>query len=96
MNKKIQVIILTSLFLIFIAPVALAKNQPNDHLYTYLSDDSIYKEYKNASITERKKMIVTAYKDLEKDLGKSLIDVDLKPNSISNNNIFFIPSILED
>ena len=88
MNKKIQVIMLTILFLMNIAPVALAENKPNDdHLYTYLTDENIYKEYKNASLNTRKKMKVTAYKDSE----ESTINVDLITNIISK-----ISSVLED
>ncbi|MFJ8260673.1 hypothetical protein ACIQ4I_01780 [Rummeliibacillus sp. NPDC094406] len=96
MIKNLLLILLTTTLLLNIAPAALAKNSQIDEFYKYLTDEKIYKEYKDATINVRKKMKITAYKDIEKELGKYSFDVGFLPNSIPKNDVYFFASIIED
>ncbi len=86
----------TILLIMNIAPTVLAKDKQIDEFYSALSNENVYKEYKKATLNIRKKMKVTAYKDLEKELGKYSFDVGLLPNSIPKNDVYFFASIIDN
>ncbi|WP_397538549.1 hypothetical protein [Rummeliibacillus pycnus] len=96
MKKILQIMIPTILLIMNIAPTVLAKDKQIDEFYSALSNENVYKEYKKATLNIRKKMKVTAYKDLEKELGKYSFDVGLLPNSIPKNDVYFFASIIDN